>query len=71
MSREVVNFGGSSFLHQRLAAGYPGRLYPINPKASEMRARFCRAGIPAYPSFERAIDALARFGHYCRRVNGK
>ena len=40
-------------------------------QGSEMRARFCRAGIPAYPSFERAISALARFHHYCRRVNGR
>ena len=40
-------------------------------QGSEMRARFCRAGIPAFPSFERAISALARFHQYCRRVNGK
>ena len=36
-------------------------------QGSELRARFCRAGIPAYPSFERAVGALARFYRYCRR----
>jgi len=44
VSREAVSFGGTSFLHHYLQAGYPGRLYPINPKASEV------LGLAAYPS---------------------
>jgi acyl-CoA synthetase (NDP forming) len=44
VSREAVSFGGNSFLHHYLQAGYSGRLYPINPKASEV------LGLQAYPS---------------------
>ena len=51
VSREVVNFGGSSFLHHWLAAGYPGRLYPINPKATEV------LGLKAYPSLRALPEA--------------
>ncbi|KAF0159817.1 MAG: CoA-binding domain-containing protein [Syntrophaceae bacterium] len=44
VSRESMSFGGTSFLHHYLQAGYSGRLYPINPKASEV------LGLKAYPS---------------------
>jgi acyl-CoA synthetase (NDP forming) len=44
VSRESMSFGGSSFLHHWLKAGYSGRLYPINPKATEV------LGLKAYPS---------------------
>lgn len=44
VSREAMTFGGTSFLHHYLQAGYQGRLYPINPKASEV------LGLAAYPS---------------------
>ncbi|MEE9912880.1 MAG: CoA-binding protein [Deltaproteobacteria bacterium] len=44
VSRENVTFGGTSFLHHWLEAGYAGRLYPVNPKASEVM------GMKAYPS---------------------
>lgn len=36
----------------------------------EQQGRCWRAGIPVYPSLERAIRALARFVHYCQRVRG-
>ena len=37
-------------------------------KGSLMRSRFCEAGIPAFPSFERAVGALTRFQKYHTRV---
>jgi acyl-CoA synthetase (NDP forming) len=36
-------------------------------KGSMLRSRFCEAGVPAFPSFERAIGVLARFQKYCSR----
>jgi acyl-CoA synthetase (NDP forming) len=39
----------------------------LNSKGSGLRSRFCAAGIPAYPSLERAVGALARFERYHRR----
>ncbi len=36
-------------------------------KGSALRSHFCEAGIPAFPSFERAVGALAHFTKYCRR----
>jgi len=44
VSRTAMSFGGTSFLHHYLDTGYAGRLYPINPQASEV------LGIKAYPS---------------------
>lgn len=44
VSREAVSFGGTSFLKRYLDAGYSGRLYPINPKASAI------LGLKVYPS---------------------
>ncbi len=43
VSREAMSFGGTSFLHHYQEAGYAGRIYPINPKASEV------LGLKAYP----------------------
>ncbi len=37
-------FGGASYLGKLLECKYPGRLYPINPKADEIQ------GVKAYPS---------------------
>lgn len=36
-------------------------------KGSQMRSRFCEYGIPAFPSFERAVGAMARFQKYHSR----
>ncbi len=46
---------------------YDGGDAELNAQGSALRSRFCRAGIPAYPSFERAIRALAHFQRYCGR----
>jgi len=43
VSRSPSSFGGMSFLNHFLKAGYPGTIYPINPKAADVR------GIRAYP----------------------
>jgi acyl-CoA synthetase (NDP forming) len=40
-------------------------------KGTSLRAEFCKAGIPAYPSLRRAARALARYcGHHERRSFG-
>ncbi|MBN1614695.1 MAG: CoA-binding protein [Deltaproteobacteria bacterium] len=44
VARSEFRFGGMSFLQKYLEAGFPGKLYPINPKASEI------LGLPAYPN---------------------
>ena len=44
VSRAEYVFGGTSFLMKLQEAGFPGRLYPINPETEEVR------GIKAYPS---------------------
>jgi acyl-CoA synthetase (NDP forming) len=44
VSREAASLGGTSFMQRYLDAEYPGRLYPINPKAAEI------LGLKAYPS---------------------
>ncbi len=44
VSRSTLSFGGMSFLRKLLENGFPGRLYPINPKAEEIM------GLRAYPS---------------------
>lgn len=41
--RKTDRFGGGSFLEKFLECGFPGKLYPINPKADEAQ------GIKAYP----------------------
>jgi len=44
VSTGSYRFGGMSFLHKLQECGYTGRLYPINPKATEIR------GVRAYPT---------------------
>jgi acyl-CoA synthetase (NDP forming) len=43
VSRGGFRFGGMSFLRKLQEAGFPGRLYPINPRAGEL------GGLRAYP----------------------
>jgi acyl-CoA synthetase (NDP forming) len=44
VARSGFSFGGMSFLQKLQEAGFPGTLYPINPKATEIR------GLRAYPN---------------------
>jgi len=44
VTRSESSFGGMSFLQKLLEASFPGMLYSINPKATEIR------GLPAYPN---------------------
>jgi acetate---CoA ligase (ADP-forming) len=55
VSRGPNAFGGNSFLHHFLEAGFPGVIYPINPKAPEVM------GLKAYPGLAHlpAIPDLA------------
>ena len=43
VSKGAFRFGGMSFLSKLQEAGFPGRLYPINPRAAEL------GGLRAYP----------------------
>ena len=43
VSKGGFRFGGMSFLNKLQKCSFPGKIYPINPKASEI------AGIKAYP----------------------
>ncbi|MDO9516099.1 MAG: CoA-binding protein [Syntrophales bacterium] len=47
---------------------YDGGDLELNAQGAALRCRFCEAGIPAYPSFERAIRALAHFQRYHHRL---
>jgi acyl-CoA synthetase (NDP forming) len=42
--RGDFRFGGASYLHKFKECGFPGRIYPINPKADEIQGR------KAYPT---------------------
>lgn len=44
VSTGSFRFGGTSFLQKFQESGYPGRLYPVHPRASEIR------GLKVYPS---------------------
>jgi len=44
VTRSEFSFGGMSFLQKLQEANFPGTLYCINPKATEIR------GLPAYPN---------------------
>lgn len=44
VSKRASSLGGMSYLNYLLDGGFPGRLYPINPRASEIR------GLRVYPS---------------------
>jgi acyl-CoA synthetase (NDP forming) len=43
VSRKGSGFGGGTFLAKFIECGFPGKLYPINPKADEIQ------GLKAYP----------------------
>ena len=43
VSTGEYKFGGSSFLHKLLDCGFPGNIYPVNPKSGEIR------GLTIYP----------------------
>lgn len=47
--REGYRFGGMSFLKKLLEAGFPGRIYPINPKAKEIRGLKAYGDLSALP----------------------
>lgn len=44
VTRAQFGFGGMSFLRKLQEAGFPGTIYPINPKATEIN------GLPVYPN---------------------
>lgn len=44
VSTGAYRFGGQSFLGKLIECGFPGRIYPIHPKAEEIR------GLKAYPN---------------------
>lgn len=50
-----------------ITVDYDGGDPDLIRKGAMLRSRFCEAGVPAFPSFERAIGALARFEKYCSR----
>ncbi|MBN2396851.1 MAG: CoA-binding protein [Deltaproteobacteria bacterium] len=53
---------------------YDGGDHELNARGTALRRRFCEAGIPAYPSFERAIRALSHFRRYHdqqRKISGR
>jgi acyl-CoA synthetase (NDP forming) len=56
--RKDYRFGGLSYLVKFKEYGFPGRLYPINPNATEI------LGFKAYPSLQRAARALIHFHRY-------
>ena len=43
VSTKNLALGGTSFLSRLIQAGFPGKLYPVNPSTSEM------LGLPVYP----------------------
>lgn len=47
--RKDYRFGGLSYLMRLEECGFPGRLYPINPKASEIRGRPCYPDLDSLP----------------------
>jgi hypothetical protein len=49
---------------------YDGGDPDLARKGAMLRSRFCDEGVPAFPSFERAIGALARFQKYCNHFTG-
>ena len=51
VTRAEFSFGGMSFMMKLIESGFPGKLYPINPKAVEIR------GIKAYPDLSSLPEA--------------
>jgi len=54
----MSSFGGISFLRKLQEAGFPGTLYPINPKATEIR------GLRAYPNLS-SLPVVADLAMVC------
>jgi len=48
-SSESLNFGGSSFLFKLKESNFPGKLYPINPKAKEVLGLKAYSGLSSLP----------------------
>jgi acyl-CoA synthetase (NDP forming) len=49
VSSQLFQFGGTSFLQRLQEVGYPGRLYPINPKADVIRGLQCYPDLTSLP----------------------
>jgi acyl-CoA synthetase (NDP forming) len=58
VSQSLSSFGGISFLEKLQKVGFPGTLYPINPKATEIR------GLAAYPSLS-SLPVVADLAMVC------
>jgi acyl-CoA synthetase (NDP forming) len=58
VSQSLSRLGGISFLRKLQEAGFPGTLYPINPKATEIR------GLPAYPNLS-SLPVVADLAMVC------
>jgi len=58
VSQSLSGFGGISFLQKLQKVGFPGTLYPINPKATEIM------GLPAYPSLS-SLPVVADLAIVC------
>ena len=58
VARSGFSFGGMSFLQKLQEAGFHGTLYPINPKATEIR------GLRAYPSLS-SLPVVADLAMVC------
>lgn len=49
VSSRSFQFGGVSFLQRLIEAGYPGRLYPVNPRAEEIKGLKCYPDLASLP----------------------
>ena len=58
VARSGFSFGGMSFLQKLQETSFPGTLYPINPKATEIR------GLRAYPSLS-SLPVVADLAMVC------
>ena len=54
VSKGGFRFGGTSFLKKLKKAGFPGKIFPINPKASEIEST------KAYPDLSSLPPELAQ-----------
>jgi acyl-CoA synthetase (NDP forming) len=58
VSKGGFRFGGMSFLRKLQEAGFPGKIYPINPKAEEL------GGLRAYPNLS-SLPEVPDLGIVC------
>jgi len=63
VSKGGFRFGGMSFLRKLQEAGFPGRIYPINPKAKEL------GGLEAYPDLS-SLPEVPDLGIVCVAARG-